>query len=198
VDPSPISIGNKESKEARRAKSKAASESESVFYFALEGERVKGNVVEFGADVDLVFDYGALIDRALGTVTGSAIDEARETGAEFGISVSPVGFTFREVNKPWYKVAQFRDGKLLEEIRFLLKANQQATTATETGLYVTFYFLGHAQYSFPIPIRLVRSLNDAEATLPRAQPIEIDLDKHLKAAMRGEELLQRPLERSLL
>ena len=176
--------------------SKSATKSEPVFYFALEGERVKGNVVEFGAEADLVFDYGALTEKAIGTVKGTPIDKARETGAEFGISVIPVGFTFRRFDKRWYKIARFRDGKLLEQIRFLLKAGDQATT--ESGFNVTFYFLGHAQYSFSIPITLVRSLREAKATLPRAQRIEIDLDKHIKAAMFGEELLQRPLERSLL
>ncbi len=64
-------------------RSGSVTEPDSVFYFALEGERVKGNVVEYGADVDLVFDYGALTARAIGTVKGSPIDEARETGAEF-------------------------------------------------------------------------------------------------------------------
>jgi chaperonin GroEL len=188
----------KKSIEPDITKSKSATEPEPVFYFALEGERVKGNVAEFGADVDLVFDYGALTEKAIGTVKGSPIDEARDTGAEFGISVIPIGFTFREDDKRWYKVARFSEGKLLEQVRFLLKAHEQAPIESETGLSVTFYFLGHAQYAFSIPIRLVRSLNEAAATLPRAQPIEIDLDKHIKAAMSGEELLQRSLEVSLL
>jgi hypothetical protein len=185
-------------RESSVMESKSATESEPVFFFALEGERVKGDVVEFGADVDLVFDYGALTAKAIGTVKGTPIDQARETGAEFGISVIPVGFTFRKSDKRWYKVARFRDGKLLEQIRFLLKAQKQATTEADTGLYVTFYFLGHAQYSFSIPIRLVRSLREAEGTLAPAHRIEIDLDKHIKAAKSGEELLQRYREVRLL
>ena len=175
-----------------------STESEPAFYFALEGKQVIGNVVEFGADVDLVFDYGALTDRAMGIVTGTPIDKARETGSEFGISVIPIGFKFRKADKRWYKVARFRGGKLLEQIRFLLKAHDKATTEADTGLCVTFYFLGHAQYSFSIPILLVRSLHDAAATLPRARRISIDLDKHIRAARFGEELLQRSLKESLL
>ena len=185
-------------RESSVMESKSATESEPVFFFALEGERVKGDVVEFGADVDLVFDYGALTAKAIGTVKGTPIDQARETGAEFGISVIPVGFTFRKTDKRWYKVARFRDGKLLEQIRFLLKAQKRVTTEADTGLYVTFYFLGHAQYSFSIPIRLVRSLREAEGTLAPAHRIEIDLDKHIKAAMFGEELLQKYREVRLL
>ncbi|HEX7773422.1 MAG TPA: hypothetical protein VF435_13445, partial [Pyrinomonadaceae bacterium] len=188
----------RKARDADTTRSKSVIESEPAFYFALEGERVKGNVVEFGADVDLVFDYGAFTDKAIGTVTGTPIDKARETDSEFGISVIPIGFKFRKTDKRWYKVARFRDGKLLEQVRFLLQAPKQATTESDTGFQVTFYFLGHAQYSFSIPTRLVRSLRETKATLPPAQRIEIDLDKHIKAAMFGEELLDRPLERSLL
>jgi chaperonin GroEL len=183
----------------------AAFEPPPVFYFALEGARVKGDVVEYGADVDLVFDYGALTAKALGTVRGRGLDEARESGTEFGISVIPQGFSFRKADDRWYKVARFNEGRLVEQIRFLLKAHDEVTLAAEktgaaeTGLLVTFYFLGHAQYSFSIPIRLVRSLSEAEDTnLRPRQPIEIDLDKHIQAAMFGEELLQKPVAKSLL
>lgn len=191
-------------------KRELATDSDPVFYFALEGDRVKSDVVEYGAEVDLVFDYGALTDKALGTVKGSPVDEALETGAEFGISVIPKGFSFRKADKLWHKVGRFRDGKLIEQLRFLLKAHGAKTLATEnklhggattqleTGLYVSFYFLGHAQYSFPIPIRLVRSLSEADVTLRPRHRIEIDLDKHIRAAMFGEELLRRSLEVSLL
>ncbi|MFZ0063188.1 MAG: chaperonin GroEL [Pyrinomonadaceae bacterium] len=182
----------------------------SVFYFALEGDRVKSDVVEYAADVDLVFDYGALTAKALGTVKGGSLDEARASGTEFGISVIPQGLSFRKADERWYKVARFEQGRLLEQIRFLLTAHSEeildaenklqgrTSAEAETGLYVTFYFLGHAQYSFSIPIRLVKSLSDAEATSRARQPIEIDLDKHIGAAALGEKLLQRPVEKSLL
>jgi chaperonin GroEL len=185
-------------RDTETTRSKSATKPDPVFYFALEGERVKGNVVEFGADVDLVFDYGALTETALGTVKGSPIDEARETGAEFGISVIPTGLTLRAADDRWYKVARFSEGKLLKQIRFLLKADEKVTTEFATGVCVTFYFYGHAQYSFWLPIQLVRSLSEAKPTLGHGQRIEIDLDKHIKAAMAGEQLLQKYREVRLL
>ncbi len=181
----------------------AAFEPQQVFFFALEGDRVQGDAVEFGADVDLVFDYGKLTEEALGGVKGSALNEAIKTGTEFGISVIPIGLSFRKTDD-WYKVGRFKEGKLIEQIRFRLKAHDEKTLVAdntgkaETGLVVTFYFLGHAQYSFPIPIRLVKSLSEAKDTARPRQQIEIDLDKHIGAAQAGEELLQRPVEKSLL
>lgn len=182
----------------------AAFEPQPVFFFALEGDRVKSDVVEYGADVDLVFDYGKCTATALGTVKGNSLNEAIERGTEFGISVVPIGLSFRKADEHWYKAGRFDQGKLVKQIRFLLKAHDEKTLAAdktgkgETGLYVTFYFLGHAQYSFSIPIRLVKSLSEAEDTSRPRQQIEIDLDKHIGAALAGEELLQRPVEKSLL
>lgn len=173
------------------------------FYFALEGDRVSGDMVEYGADVDLVFDYGPLTEMALGTVTGSSIDHARSTGTPFGISVIPKGgLSYRGVEHHWYQVAQFADGKLIEQLRFHLKADDEETPAAankshEHGLYVTFYFLGHAQYSFFIFVELVPDLISVESYAPRRQLINIDLDKHISAAAAGEELLQKQWEVSL-
>ena len=189
----------------RKPRSRRKSKPKPVFYFALEGDRdhVLGNAVVFGADVDLVFDYGALTDSALGTVTGSQIDQAVSSGTPFGISVIPKGLSFRKREDPWYQVAHFEDGKLTAQLRFHLKAHSAKKLAkeniqSETGLYVTFYFLGHAQYSFSISIKLVARLDAKEILAPSRRPIEIDLDKHIRVAMFGEELLQKPFEGSLL
>jgi len=188
----------------RKRRSSRKTKSEPVFYFALEGDHdhVLGNVVVFGANVDLVFDYGKLTDSALGTVTGSNIDNAVTTGTPFGISVLPKGLSFRKPDDPWYQVAHFENGKLTAQLRFHLKAHSAKKLAkeniqSETGLYVTFYFLGHAQYSFSIPINLVARL-DVKDIVPSQRRIEIDLDKHIQVAMFGEQLLQKPFEGSLL
>ena len=173
-----------------------------VFYFLLDGERVIGNHVEYGAHVDLIFDYGDLRERALGVATGSSLDEARSTGDEFGISVMPKNFSFRE-DSPWYQVRRFENQKLNKPFRFLLKASTDDSESQydksnispfHTGFYVTFYFMGHAQYSFTIPIVLVESLADVTAISEPRHLIQIDLDKHLTAARAGEALLSKSVD----
>jgi len=200
----PVAFAGPGDTRTRKTRSPRKTKSDEVFYFALEGDQdhVLGNAVVFGANIDLVFDYGVLTDSALGTVTGSSIDNAVSTGTPFGISVIPKGLSFRKPDDPWYQVAHFANGKLTAQLRFHLKAHTAKKLAkenlqSETGLYVTFYFLGHAQYSFSIPIKLVAHLDEKDA-VPLRHPIEIDLDKHIKVAMFGEELLQRSFEGSLL
>src|SRR5689334_15365710 len=177
------------SSRVRKTRSPRKTKSEEVFYFALEGDHVLGNAVVFNTNVDLVFDYGELTDSALGTVTGTNIDDAVSTGTPFGISVIPKGLSFRKPDDLWYQVAHFENGKLTAQLRFHLKAHSAKKLAreniqSETGLYVTFYFLGHAQYSFSIPIKLVARLDQLEV-VPSRRRIQIDLDKHIKVAMFG-------------
>jgi chaperonin GroEL len=182
-----------------------------VFYFLLEGERVEGDVVEYGADVDLVFNYGLLAQTARIILKGTELEHARATGAEFGLSVIPRGFSFRKDDERWYKVGRFHNGELVEPVRFLLKAKEAQESIVDddelparkedeeqTGFYISFHFLGHIQYSFGLPVRLVKSLTEVKVTSSPAHPIEIDLDKQMSAATFAEELLGNPLEMSLL
>ena len=183
-----------------------------AFYFVLEGKQVKQNVVEFGADVDLVFNYGIPSVQAVAKIKSGALDKTRKTDGSFGISVIPKGFTFRKEDERWYKVGQFVKGRLAEPLRFLLRAVEADQLALDdcesceteqehelkTGFYISFHFMGHAQYSFALPVRLVKSLADARDATEEPYRLDIDLDKHLKLAELGEALLNRPVERSLL
>jgi chaperonin GroEL len=178
-----------------------------TFYFLLDGEHAKGNIVEYGTDVDLVFNYGELTKEALANVKGKRIRRALETGEGFGISVIPRGFTFRNEDG-WYKTGRFENGKLTKPVRFLLRANlaedhDQSDADGEihdldTGFLITFHFKGSAQYAFSIPVHLTHSLADEKEPGEAAVTFEIDLDKHLKDAAIAEALLSNALEVRLL
>lgn len=180
------------------------------FYFALEGERVKGYAVEYGADVDLIFNYAVPPRSALATVKSDRLEEARQTDAEFGVSVMPKGFTFRD--RHWHKVARFRGGKFVKKLRFRLKAaeadkiaendcdpcDDSSSSEMKAGFYISFGFSQRIQLFVALPVLLVHSLKEVADAQHTHRRLEIDLDRHFKIAEEANAILNRPLEGRLL
>jgi hypothetical protein len=175
------------------------------FFFALEGEQTKNDAVQFGTNVDLIFDYEQLNQEAAVVLEGRELERARRTDTDLGITVIPKGFAFRSEDGEWYKIARFRKGRLVEPVRFKFcavdeKANRKATVAAQsdaddslpilqTGFQIIFEIAGITIYSFPLAVRLVRSIAEVEAaTQPRA-PLVLNLDKSARHAKHALQII---------
>lgn len=106
-------------------------EQKESFFFALKGKNVRGNSVQKGSEIDLVFDYGIPEDnpvafvrgKEIELIRGESLDKTRNTDSAVGLMVSPRGFTFTDENESGYRKIHFKDGKIAEgAVRFHLKA----------------------------------------------------------------------------
>jgi chaperonin GroEL len=179
-----------------------------AFFFVLEGKRVRGDLVEYGADVDLIFDYDTPPPEALAEIESLDLEQARDTDTTFGISVVPRGFTFRD--QQWHKVGHFHGGRLVEEVRFRLRAvhaeeiveaedapreADNGNSEFRTGFYISFSFKGYVQCTFPLAVRLVHSIDEFdEALRPARKTLVIDLRKHREVAELADGLLAQHWE----
>jgi hypothetical protein len=143
------------------------------FYFMLEGEYAKGDVVKCGSDVDLTFNYAVPEDVVLAIIKGQGLKDVVEKNLDLTISIIPKGFSFRD--DTWWRVAQFRDGKLKDPVRFFLRASNKETP--DAGFYFTFEVNGYSIYQFHLPVKLVKSVIEFEAP-PSAARRSLDLDLH--------------------
>jgi hypothetical protein len=168
-----------------------------TFLFALEGNHVKGNTVQKGSEVDLVFDYAVpKIDSDI-IIKGKELNKARETDATLGLMVSPRGFTFKDEKESGYRQIQFKDGYLADgTVRFHLKAfdlisyqrafvdsdseiketNQEEfeNPIYSTGFHVAFDVNSVQVYRFFLPVKLVDKITEKDRLV---QPLSFDLDK---------------------
>lgn len=151
------------------------------FYFALEGddERVRGRLVRYGADVDLIFEYAfPPAVGVIGTVErGEKLEEVRRAMTPLGVFVAPVGFSFRDEGDAGFRVMNFYDGGARsDKLRFELRA-AASHAPPEAGFHVVFEVQGSVIYQFFLPVRLVPDLPEPggeEAELP---PLLLDLDR---------------------
>ena len=143
------------------------------FYFELEGAYTKGNLVQQGSDVDLVFQYRPTPATALARLRGKALSEAASQDRDVEIAVISRGFEFRD--GIWFQVAKFRSGNLVEPVRFRLKAAEQVVE--KSGVHITFSLNGCVLYGFNIPIQLVANLDQLPPGVFMHPPIELDLDE---------------------
>jgi hypothetical protein len=106
-------------------------ELEENFFFALKGKNVRGNSVQKGSEIDLVFDYGIPEDnlvafvkgKEIELIRGESLDKMRKTDSAVGLMVSPRGFTFTDEKESGYRQIHFKDGKFAEgAVSFHLKA----------------------------------------------------------------------------
>ncbi len=179
------------------------------FYFALEGDKAKGNAVEYGSDVDLIFNYARVEREVIAVLEGGGLELARTTSADLGITVIPRGFTFREEDPKWYKVARFRGGRMEEPVRFKLRAASEDLTAKtvdpqpaskdapprlKTGVQIIFELDGVTLYQFALAIRLVRSIADVEKSKRPGPPIVLNLDKSVERAQKARRLIEEATE----
>jgi hypothetical protein len=141
----------------------------------LEGAGAFGDAVEYGADVDLVFDYGLPNLGALVKVYGKELP-GPEYDVDLGIAVIPKGFTFRDDAKVWYQISEFRHGQM-KRTAFFLKA--ASGPVREAGFYISFDVRGNILYQFNVPVRLVPDIKP-EAARQRDQGLQRMLDLDLK------------------
>jgi hypothetical protein len=149
------------------------------FFFKLEGTGAKGNQVQYGADVDLVFSYDSLISGALAMVSGKKLQEIVTEEAELGVAIIPRGFSIRDGR--WRQRAKFQNEKLTAPLRFQLKAS--ATEMDDAGVQVLFDRAGSPLYEFFLPITLTENPGASQAS-PNSDAIDLDLDEVKRAADR--------------
>lgn len=179
------------------------------FYFAIEGDRAKGDAVQFGTNIDLLFNYAALDREVLAVMQGRELERARKTNADLGITVIPKGFSFRSGDSEWYKVARFRGGRLEKPVRFLLRAieeedadkapgvemtAEQSLPVLRTGFQIIFEMNGITLYHFPLAVRLVRSIAEVEEPVQPRPPLMLNLDKAVARVEKALEVIKKATE----
>lgn len=142
-----------------------------MLYFALEGERAHGDVVECGSDVDLLFGYSIPPPEALVAFWGERFEKILRGEAELGVTVIATGFTFRD--GVWHRVAKFRGGALVEPVRFYLRAADEVVDGP--GFFVTLSLYESVLYQLPIRVRLARSLDAAAPREIAGWALDLDL-----------------------
>ena len=151
-----------------------------ALFFHLEGKLVKGDIVQCGSDVDLIFDQGELPPEYLAQVRGKELDKAVRHDNDLEIAVTPRGFSFRD--SKWFQVATFENEKLKEPLRFQLKAD--SPQRRDAGFHVVFSVNGCILYDPFIEIRLVDNVNHFAKTYPPSGAFDFDLDDLVKARER--------------
>lgn len=150
-----------------------------AFYFALEGDGASGDAVEYGAEVQLVFNYAVPPRSALARVKAKLVEIAvkREPHVDLGVSVTASGF--RLSDGVWFKVAKFRRGVLADPVQFPLVASR--TPVADPFFFITLSLYGCPLYQFPIKVRLVESLDDVQDFEESVRTIDLDLDEVIAA-----------------
>ncbi|HEY6801948.1 MAG TPA: chaperonin GroEL [Pyrinomonadaceae bacterium] len=154
------------------------------FNFSLEGERTVGDKVEFGSNVDLVFNYSIPSETTLAELKGKELDRVLKEDLDLGISITPKGFIFRD--DTWHRIASFRQGKLQKSIRFLLQAGRKRSD--DAGFYVTFDVQGYVIYQFHLSVELVTSTAGLQAGSFK-RTIDLDLGQLLVEKKTAAEAL---------
>lgn len=171
------------------------------FYMALEGEGAKGDAVQYGAEVDLVFNYAVPPAYVLALLSGSGLEAARAGDLALQIAILPRGFTFRETDQDWLKEARFEDGVLVKPVRFHLRAAEEGESGAaaegeagqgSAGFHIIISMRGVMLYEFSLPVRLVRTVAEVEpAAFTHA--LDLDLDKCARRAAQAESVLAAAL-----
>jgi hypothetical protein len=140
-------------------------------YFIFEGERALGDAVEYGAEVDLVFNYAVPPPEALVAFWGERFEKVLRGEAEVSITVIPEGFTFRD--GVWLRTAKFSGGVLREPVRFYLQASN--VSVDDPGFFVILSLYESVLYQFPISVRLVPRLDAAGPRATSGWSLNLDL-----------------------
>jgi hypothetical protein len=145
-----------------------------LFYFTLEGEAAKGNCVVLGSDVDLVFKYDFPSQDILVEVLGEKLNRIRKQNVDLGIAVVGKGFSFSDPDKTWYKKAKFREGRMVEPVRFNLKAADEPVNGS--GFYISFDVRGYVLYQFHLAVHLVSKDAIKNIVSSARRVLDLDLD----------------------
>lgn len=163
------------------------------FYMALEGDGAKGNAVQYGAEVDLVFNYAAPPPNVMALLKGRELEKARTTDTTLQVAVLPRGLAFRESDGVWVKEARFEGGALVEPVRFQLRAaGEEDGRATGAGFHVLISMRGVMLYEFSLPVTLVRAVEEVDAAASR-HPLNLDLDKCVRRVEQAERAMAAAL-----
>jgi hypothetical protein len=161
------------------------------FYFALKGEAARGIFVQYGTDVDLIFNYG-LPPASAAVVRASGLERVRELQSPLGIMVAPIGLIFRGQSDSGYGQMHFYQDGTVDVVRFELRAmdeprsDQPAGSSPSaddfiapytTGFHIIFDLRGSLLYQFFLPVHLVRILPESEDGTPKPPPLTFDLDQ---------------------
>jgi chaperonin GroEL len=152
---------------------------EQGLFVELKGNEAKGDVVQCGALVDLVFDDGLAGSNALGKISGERLPKG---DANCGIRIITDGFTFTD--RIWYRTATFREGRLIEPVIFHLEASTEPVE--EPGFYIIFDIRGLILYQFYLVVKLVRNIKAYLRFVPARIPLDIDLDDAIGEAEQAE------------
>lgn len=166
------------------------------FFFALEGDRVRGNTVLKGSAVDLIFDYAIPKANVITLVTGEQLEAVTRDDATLGLMVSPRGFIFTDKKESGYRQIKISGGKFVDgAVRFQLKAfdaesyekafaqvekeipenvrGEAETPLYSTGFHITFDVKSVQIYRFFLPVKLADAVSEKDDLL---QPLNFDLD----------------------
>lgn len=171
------------------------------FYMSLEGEGAKGDAVQYGAEVDLVFNYAVPPAFVLTLLSGVGLEAARAGDIALQIAILPRGFTFRETDQDWLKEARFEDGVLVEPVRFSLRAAEEGESGPaaegeagqgSAGFHIIMSMRGVMLYEFSLRVRLVRTVAEVEPSA-FTHALDLDLDKCARRAAQAESVLAAAL-----
>jgi hypothetical protein len=167
-------------------------EAKKDFYFDLEGERARGDAVEFGTLVHLVFDYDVPPDLSAALLRGGLPEKARQENLQLGLTIVPVGFSFEDQPESSNsRVVEFENGEIIKKARFKFRAASREVfegirknqnphnkfAPTESGFYIIFNIKGLTVEQFFLPIRLVDSIEADIETQTAYVPQMFDLDE---------------------
>ena len=164
-----------------------------VFYFGLEGEKVRQNRVELGSDFDLIFAYGAPAGEVVSKVMGKEIERSRLRSEEFDlVLLPPPSLEFREGSFFSQRV-RFTEGRLDGEVRFRLRAPAELPAADgKVRCWVRFSRQGRIFYQMPLDLELVEQLRRGDNAAYEAPNLDLD------ALLRVENSERRPREAQLV
>jgi hypothetical protein len=141
------------------------------FYFVLQGEKVKQDLVVAPSDFDLVFRYDALSDDALAVVEGDELERQRQSPhGSIDLLISLEGNIVLRAGAMPFGRAEFHEGKMTGDVRFGLSAS----TPGDARVLVNFQVRGATIYRLVLDLLLVEHI-DAATALRR--PVELDLDE---------------------
>lgn len=162
------------------------------FYFNLEGESARGNAVEFGTLVDLVFGYDVPPRDAAAIIYGNILNQARLNNLSLNITVIPVGFSFTDApGNSYSRRISFKNGLMTEAARFRFRAAKRETLTEiseqnnreisykdkpETGFHIIFNVRGLTFEQLFLPVRLVDSIESDSQIRFDYEPLRFDLD----------------------
>lgn len=182
----------------------ASKSAEASFRITLEGEAARQKSVQYGTNVDLVFEYvpPPEVDSTF------SVERTRKLQVPLGILVVPVGFKFKEPTESGYRNVRFNQGAGNEKVRFELRASRHPLDtdtvedhpSPECGFHIIFDLRGSIVRQLFFPARLVKELPELKGEADESELHSFDLaslkqfdDHTVQAQQRVAVALQKVL-----